>query len=65
MMEDVVIAFADMQILFGSEFPLITPERWMADFEEAGFKGAPGRAARVSASRGRAGARSPAHRPAP
>jgi predicted TIM-barrel fold metal-dependent hydrolase len=26
------------RILFGSDFPLITPERWMADFEEAGFK---------------------------
>jgi hypothetical protein len=25
-------------MLFGSDFPLITPERWMADFEEAGFK---------------------------
>jgi uncharacterized protein len=28
------------RILFGSDFPLITPERWMADFEEAGFKDA-------------------------
>src|SRR5262249_51374567 len=26
------------RILFGSDFPLITPERWMSDFEEAGFK---------------------------
>ena len=26
------------RILFGSDFPLITPDRWMADFEEAGFK---------------------------
>ena len=26
------------RILFGSDFPLITPERWMKDFEEAGFK---------------------------
>ena len=26
------------RILFGSDFPLITPERWLADFEEAGFK---------------------------
>ena len=26
------------RILFGSDFPLITPERWLKDFEEAGFK---------------------------
>lgn len=26
------------RILFGSDFPLITPERWMKDFEVAGFK---------------------------
>ncbi|MEZ5738878.1 MAG: amidohydrolase family protein [Burkholderiaceae bacterium] len=26
------------RILFGSGFPLITPERWMKDFTEAGFK---------------------------
>ena len=26
------------RMLFGSDFPLITPERWMKDFEEAGFK---------------------------
>ena len=26
------------RILFGSDFPLSTPERWMKDFEEAGFK---------------------------
>ena len=25
-------------MLFGSDFPLITPERWMKDFAEAGFK---------------------------
>jgi len=25
------------RILFGSDYPLITPERWMKDFEEAGF----------------------------
>jgi predicted TIM-barrel fold metal-dependent hydrolase len=25
-------------MLFGSDYPLITPERWMKDFEEAGFK---------------------------
>ncbi len=24
----------------GSDFPLITPDRWLADFEEAGFKDA-------------------------
>lgn len=26
------------RILFGSDFPLITPERWMKDFETAGFR---------------------------
>lgn len=26
------------RMLFGSDHPLITPERWLADFEEAGFK---------------------------
>jgi len=26
------------RILFGSDFPLITPDRWMKDFGEAGFK---------------------------
>ncbi len=26
------------RMLFGSDYPLITPERWMADFEDAGFK---------------------------
>jgi predicted TIM-barrel fold metal-dependent hydrolase len=26
------------RILFGTDFPLITPERWMADFETAGFR---------------------------
>jgi uncharacterized protein len=26
------------RVLFGTDFPLITPERWMADFAEAGFK---------------------------
>jgi predicted TIM-barrel fold metal-dependent hydrolase len=25
-------------MLFGSDFPLITPERWMKDFDEAGFR---------------------------
>ncbi len=28
------------RMLFGSDFPLITPERWMADFAQAGFKDA-------------------------
>ena len=26
------------RILFGSDFPLITPERWLKEFERAGFK---------------------------
>lgn len=26
------------RILFGSDFPLITPDRWLADFEKAGFR---------------------------
>jgi hypothetical protein len=26
------------RMLFGTDFPLITPERWMKDFAEAGFK---------------------------
>ena len=26
------------KVLFGSDFPLITPDRWLADFEQAGFK---------------------------
>jgi uncharacterized protein len=26
------------RMLFGSDYPLITPDRWMKDFEEAGFK---------------------------
>ena len=26
--------------LVGSDFPLITPDRWLKDFEEAGFKDA-------------------------
>ena len=25
------------RMLFGSDYPLITPERWMKDFDEAGF----------------------------
>jgi hypothetical protein len=26
------------KMLFGTDFPLITPDRWMADFRDAGFK---------------------------
>ena len=26
------------RVLFGSDFPLITPDRWMKDFEDAGFR---------------------------
>jgi uncharacterized protein len=26
------------KVLFGSDFPMITPDRWLADFEQAGFK---------------------------
>jgi predicted TIM-barrel fold metal-dependent hydrolase len=26
------------RMLFGTDFPLIAPDRWLADFEEAGFK---------------------------
>ena len=26
------------KMLFGSDFPLLTPDRWMKDFTEAGFK---------------------------
>jgi len=26
------------RVLFGSDFPLITPERWMDDFKQAGFR---------------------------
>ena len=26
------------RMLFGSDYPLITPERWMKDFDEAGYK---------------------------
>jgi predicted TIM-barrel fold metal-dependent hydrolase len=25
-------------MLFGSDFPLISPDRWIKDFKEAGFK---------------------------
>jgi len=37
-----LIQYANTQLkhkmLFGSDFPLITPERWMKDFETAGFR---------------------------
>jgi predicted TIM-barrel fold metal-dependent hydrolase len=26
------------RILFGSDFPLIAPDQWLKDFEQAGFK---------------------------
>lgn len=26
------------RVLFGSDYPLITPDRWLADFAEADFK---------------------------
>jgi predicted TIM-barrel fold metal-dependent hydrolase len=26
------------KVLFGSDYPMITPDRWLADFEHAGFK---------------------------
>ena len=26
------------KMLFGSDFPLITPDRWIKDFKEAAFK---------------------------
>jgi predicted TIM-barrel fold metal-dependent hydrolase len=26
------------RVLFGSDYPMITPDRWLADFERAGFK---------------------------
>ena len=26
------------RILYGSDYPLITPDRWIKDFEEVGFK---------------------------
>jgi predicted TIM-barrel fold metal-dependent hydrolase len=25
-------------MLFGSDYPLITPDRWIKDFKEAGFR---------------------------
>jgi hypothetical protein len=37
-----LIQYANTQLkhkmLFGSDFPLITPDRWLKDFEQAGFK---------------------------
>jgi len=37
-----LIRYANTQlrdrVLFGSDYPMITPDRWLADFEEAGFK---------------------------
>jgi len=51
------------RMLFGSDYPLITPERWMKDFAEAGFKPAVHeRILKTNAMRllGLAGAASPA-----
>jgi uncharacterized protein len=37
-----LVQYANSQLkhkmLFGSDYPLITPDRWMKDFEQAGFK---------------------------
>ena len=37
-----LVQYANAQLkhkmLFGSDYPLITPDRWIADFEQAGFK---------------------------
>lgn len=37
-----IVQYANTQLrhkmLFGSDFPLISPDRWIADFEKAGFK---------------------------
>ncbi len=37
-----LVQYANSQLkhkmLFGSDYPLITPDRWMADFDNAGFK---------------------------
>ncbi|KAF0186515.1 MAG: amidohydrolase 2 [Alphaproteobacteria bacterium] len=37
-----IVRYANTQLghkfLFGSDFPLITPDRWMKDFREAGFR---------------------------
>jgi hypothetical protein len=35
---DIMSAFGVKFQLFGSDFPLTTPDRWMADFAEAGFR---------------------------
>ena len=32
------IAFGLGAIVVGSDYPFIPPERWLADFEEAGFR---------------------------
>ena len=26
------------RVLFGSDYPMITPDRWLSDFEQADFK---------------------------
>ena len=31
-------SFLKDRILFGSDYPLIMPDRWMKDFSDAGFK---------------------------
>ena len=40
--EEVLLAAGAAQlrdrVLFGSDFPLITPDRWLKDFEQAEFK---------------------------
>ena len=37
-----LVSYANTQlkskVLFGSDFPLITPDRWLSDFEQAPFK---------------------------
>ena len=37
-----IVQYANGQLrdkmLFGSDFPLISPDRWIADFEKAAFK---------------------------
>ena len=50
-----LVQYANSQLktkmLFGSDYPLISPDRWIKDFKEAGFKPevqlAPGTTARV------------------
>jgi predicted TIM-barrel fold metal-dependent hydrolase len=34
----VVCEHREQQVLFGSDYPLLAPDRWMADFEKAPFK---------------------------